>query len=67
MILAECDLDSRERAYLELISQKYLLSGRGIMSVLAVARTIADMEESLTVTKDHLLEAVTFRLRNSVS
>ena len=60
-LLASCKLGTKERAALEMMAERYQLSGRGIMSALAVARTIADMEESERVTQDHLLEAVSFR------
>jgi magnesium chelatase family protein len=60
-LLASCRLGTKERASLEMMAERYQLSGRGIMGALAVARTIADMEESERVTGDHLLEAVGFR------
>ncbi|MDR2197058.1 MAG: YifB family Mg chelatase-like AAA ATPase [Coriobacteriales bacterium] len=63
-LLAACQLGTKERSWLELMSERYQLSGRGIMSALAVARTIADMEESEKVHQDHLLEAVSFRARD---
>ncbi|MDR1422037.1 MAG: YifB family Mg chelatase-like AAA ATPase [Coriobacteriales bacterium] len=65
-LLADCQLGTKERAWLELISERYQLSGRGIMSAVAVARTIADMEESEKVRQEHLLEAVSFRVRESL-
>ncbi|MDR3037077.1 MAG: YifB family Mg chelatase-like AAA ATPase [Coriobacteriales bacterium] len=61
VLLASCKLDTKERAALEMMAERYQLSGRGIMSALAVARTIADMEENERVTRDHLFEAVSFR------
>jgi magnesium chelatase family protein len=60
-LLASCHLGIKERSGLEIMAERYQLSGRGIMSALAVARTIADMEESECVTQDHLFEAVSFR------
>jgi magnesium chelatase family protein len=60
-LLASCRLGTKERASLEMMAERYQLSGRGIMCALAVARTIADMEESERVTGDHLLEALSFR------
>lgn len=61
ILLAACQLGTRERSYLELMAERYQLSGRGIMCALSVARTIADIEESERVHQDHLLEAVSFR------
>jgi magnesium chelatase family protein len=60
-LLASCRLGTKELSWLEIMAERYQLSGRGIMSAVAVARTIADMEESERVTQDHLLEAVSFR------
>ena len=42
------------------------MSGRAIMRTLAVARTIADMEEAASVGRGHLCEALAFRLREGV-
>ena len=41
--------------------------GRAIMRTLALARTIADMEESARVERSHLCEAIGFRLREGES
>jgi magnesium chelatase family protein len=61
LLLASCRLGTKERATLEMMAERYQLSGRGIMCALAVARTIADMEESERVCGEHLLEALGFR------
>ena len=60
-LIASCGLGSRELGYLEDMARHYHLSGRGIMRALAVARTIADIEEKEIVSTEHLLEAVMFR------
>ena len=60
-LLASCQLGIKERSSLEIMAERYQLSGRGIMCALSVARTIADMEESERVLQEHLLEAVSFR------
>jgi magnesium chelatase family protein len=60
-LLASCQLSAKEQSYLETMADRFQLSGRGIMSALAVSRTIADMEESEMVTRDHLFESVTYR------
>ena len=39
------------------------MSGRAIMRTLAVARTIADMDEAERVERAHLCEALAFRVR----
>jgi magnesium chelatase family protein len=64
-ILAACQLGRREQAFLEMAADRYALSGRGIISTLAVARTIADMEEASAVSQDHLMEAIGYRPRGS--
>jgi magnesium chelatase family protein len=48
-----------------LIAQAELqgLSGRGIVRTLAVARTIADMDESMSLQVSHLAEALCYRTR----
>ncbi len=63
-LLAACKLGAKERSFLEIMAERYQLSGRGIMCTLSVSRTIADMEESEKVNKDHLLEAVSFRKKD---
>jgi len=60
-LLAACKLGIKERSYLELMAERYQLSGRGIMCALSVARTVADIEESERVCQEHLLEAISFR------
>jgi magnesium chelatase family protein len=65
-LLASCALDAPSLNFLEELSESYLLSGRGIMRALGVARTIADLEAAPTVTREHLLEAVQYRSDNGV-
>ncbi|MDR2672341.1 MAG: YifB family Mg chelatase-like AAA ATPase [Coriobacteriales bacterium] len=60
-LLETCRLSARERDCLKEAARHFELSGRGIMKALAVARTIADLEQSEAVCCEHLLEAVTFR------
>ena len=60
-LIVSCDLGKKELEYVETMARHYHLSGRGIMRALAVARTIADMEQRKAVSAEHLLEAVTFR------
>ena len=60
-LLAACQLGGKERSLMEMMAERYQLSGRGIMCALSVARTIADMEESEAVGKEHLMESISFR------
>lgn len=41
--------------------EKLQMSARGFTRVLRVARTIADLEKSIDITKEHILEAVGYR------
>jgi magnesium chelatase family protein len=44
------------------ITSKYLLTGRGIASLVKVARTIADMEKLEDINVSHLMEALHYRV-----
>jgi magnesium chelatase family protein len=66
LLLESCHLGERERSFLEMLSDRFLLSGRGIMSTLAVARTIADLDEKPKVVQEHLMEAIGYRPREEV-
>lgn len=65
-IMASCDMDDATFRFLEDASSAHSMSGRGICSTLRVARTIADMEETLRVGKSHIAEALNLRLRSEV-
>jgi magnesium chelatase family protein len=60
-LLAECQLGHTELDFLEAAANAQHLSGRKIMKALAVARTIADLEQSELVGEEHLLEALSYR------
>ena len=65
-LLARCRMAQRTRGLLETVSRTQLLSGRGITRALMVARTIADIAESKSVAEEHLMEALSFKLRKGV-
>lgn len=65
-LVCSCALDDADRAFYEQAAQANRMSGRAIMRTLAVARTIADMEETLSVSRNHLYEALGFRLREGM-
>ncbi len=44
------------------ISKKYRLTARGMVSILKVSRTIADLEESGIIKESHIIEAVQYRV-----
>lgn len=56
-----CILDLEVSNLFEKLYRKYNLSARGIYKVLRVARTIADLNESINIEKAHVLEAVHYR------
>jgi len=58
-----CKLDDEVAAIMQMAIQKYRLSFRGITRVKKVARTIADLENSHNIAKEHILEALSFRKR----
>lgn len=62
-IVRSCGLTDEDEAFLENMARMSRMSGRAIMRTLALARTIADMEENVQVERAHLCEAIGFRLR----
>lgn len=66
-LVRACGLDEADKRFVEDMAQAGRMSGRAIMRTLALARTIADMEECLRVGRDHLCEAIGFRLREEES
>lgn len=55
-------LEPEASKLLEASARAQCLSGRGVVRLLKVARTIADIEQSPAVTCDHVSEALGFRL-----
>ena len=66
-LVESCKLDTKDFEFFEEVASNNNMSGRGIMRVLSVARTIADICESVQVKHEHLCEALTFRLRDMSS
>lgn len=48
------------------VMNKATLSNRGITKILKVARTVADLAHSPSVTREHLLEALCYRLSDTI-
>ncbi len=57
-----CMLDENMKIYIKDIFEQYQMTARGIGKILKVARTIADLNASKEVTKDHILEALSYRV-----
>jgi len=58
-----CILDEEARESLAMAQSRFGLSARGIHKILRIARTIADLDETEIIRKEHLLEALSFRKR----
>ena len=54
--------DDEGEQLLNTVAEKFNFSARGYHRVLRVARTIADLDDSLLVRKPHIAEAVSYRL-----
>ena len=61
-----CLLDTQAQNVLDSAISRYNLSQRGIIKTKKVARTCADLSGSEIITKAHLLEALSFRIRNEI-
>ena len=59
-----CKLDEQNRTILNSAIHRFNLSQRGIKKVLKVARTIADLDQSCSIQKSHLLESLSYRMRD---
>ncbi len=56
-----CKLSEENRSFLEAVASKLALSARAFHRIIKIGRTIADLEDSTTVTMAHLSEAVQYR------
>ncbi|NND81419.1 MAG: YifB family Mg chelatase-like AAA ATPase [Gammaproteobacteria bacterium] len=56
-----CELDSATHAFLDTACQRLQLSARAYHRTLKLARSIADMEGALIISKAHVAEAVSYR------
>ncbi|PAF45712.1 YifB family Mg chelatase-like AAA ATPase [Helicobacter sp. 11S02629-2] len=56
-----CKLDDELSFLLQKAVSRFSLSHRGVQKVLKVSRTIADLDSSVDIKKDHLLEAFSYR------
>lgn len=56
-----CRLGKKETAYMERMYEKLQLTARAYHKIIRLARTIADLDESSSITTRHLTEAVCYR------
>ncbi|CAM2884685.1 YifB family Mg chelatase-like AAA ATPase [Helicobacter burdigaliensis] len=59
-----CRLDTEGEKIMQMAQERFLLSLRSRAKVLRVARSIADLDGSISINKEHLLEALSFRKIN---
>jgi magnesium chelatase family protein len=59
------EMEDSARSILSLSAEKFELSGRAFHRIIKVARTIADLEQSEVVKKEHILEALQYRQKIS--
>lgn len=62
LLEAACDLDEDGRTFLMQVAARFGLSARGFHRVLKVSRTIADLEGAPAIKRNHLAEAISFRM-----
>ena len=65
-LMESCHMADEDTRFFESIAAANHMSGRGIVRTISVARTIADMEERESVSRENLCEALSFRLRDGV-
>ena len=65
-LVRACALGAEEERFVEDMARVNRMSGRGIMRLLSIARTIADMEQAKAVGMEHLAEALGMRVREGV-
>lgn len=57
-----CSLDPKSKAFIELASERLQLSARAYHRILRLARTIADLSNSVDINQHHLGEAIGYRM-----
>lgn len=57
-----CAIDNQTQQLLMQVETKFNLTARGYVRVLKVARTIADLNKQTNIKKEHIMEALNYRL-----
>ncbi len=60
-----CQLDQESKLLLTAAINKFQISARGYVRILKVARTIADLDNSVAIKPNHLAEAIQYRARDN--
>ncbi|QOP44622.1 YifB family Mg chelatase-like AAA ATPase [Sulfurimonas sediminis] len=58
-----CKMDNASNTILQTAIERFALSFRSIKKIQKVARTIADLSQSVLIEKEHMLEALSYRRR----
>ena len=64
LIKKYCQIDEKSQELMKMAIVKYQLSGRRYDRILKLARTIADLDESESITQMHLTQALQYRMFN---
>ncbi len=64
LIKKYCQIDEKSQELMKMAIVKYQLSGRRYDRILKLARTIADLDESESITQIHLTQALQYRMFN---
>jgi magnesium chelatase family protein len=62
-----CEIKQEDKFFLEQSIKKLNLSIRSLYRILKISRTIADLENSLNIEREHLLEALQYRSNNNLN
>lgn len=61
-----CDLNTECKNWLIKMAEQQALSARSVSRIVKVARTIADLQTSSSISKDHIAEAIGYRVSSEV-